>query len=233
MKRLAAIIAALVVLAGCNSAPSSMNFLAPYGTTRVPPPSTGSYRQPDTYYQPGGGSGSAGGAVGSGLSQSTREADSDSEDKVRFGGGVTENPIAAGANPNRTATISPIEDSNVRLASATQPASAEPPVRILESEAASTDLRSRLKGMPVNDMTQPPARAEPAPFVPNDSARDLSEFPRPPASATQPSVPLRTIEESSTQEASHSKAHRTDSDDEPLRWGTRSGTDSSQRVVSR
>jgi hypothetical protein len=239
MKPLATIIAVLALLAGCNSAPSSLNMLSPYGTNRVPAPSTGSYSRPDTYYQPGGRSNSTGGAVGSGISRSTLENESGgTRDKVRFSGGLTKNPMAANRSDTSASTSAAdlsAGDSGVRFASATQPVSSEAPIRIVDSQSTATDLKVRLKGMPVNDVTQPPETAEePAAFVPEESVRDLSEFPRPPASANPPAVPLRTINSPAARESPQAtEARSSDNADEPLRWGTRSNTATTERFAKR
>ena len=51
MKRLAALLTLVTLMAGCRAPMPSFDVLAPYGTTRVPPPATGTMGTPDTYYQ--------------------------------------------------------------------------------------------------------------------------------------------------------------------------------------
>jgi hypothetical protein len=179
MKRFAAL-PMLLLLAGCQSqTPSldSVNWLAPYGTTRVPPPSTGSYGKPNTYYQP--------------QSQASASVNSTSDEPIGTGVLASNNASAQQPTPARRDTDESTdrvaltsaqsdtrrnESESVRLASAERLDSDEPPVRIVESTGASSSSASRLKGMRVNDVTRP---AEPERFEPSGQLVDISQLPRP------------------------------------------------------
>ena len=185
MKESAALLAALILLAGCNSAPPSMNLLAPYGAKRVPPPATGSFARPDNYYQPSNRSGfsatgetpayatgetSKSGQTASGLTAAPRAASAD---------GLTSAPKSESGIPASGVQLVSMDGSPVTSAGGSQKTSTsttgEPPIRIVAAPRTSTTAAPQLNGMVVNDATQP---AEPAPFTPAGQVKDLSQYPQ-------------------------------------------------------
>jgi len=176
MKESAASVMALILLVGCN-APPPMNLASPYGATRVPPPGTGSFARPDSYYQPSSRPGLSGEGTG-----------------AQYAGGELPKSPASGVSvapaPQNGQNTS--AGSGVRLASmedtvsttgssstgrTTKPVnvtSSEPAIRIVESPAAARTSSPQLKGMAVSDATRP---AEPRAFQPSSQMKDLSQYP--------------------------------------------------------
>lgn len=197
MKESAALLGVLILLAGCNSAPPSMNPLAPYGARRVPPPATGSFARPDSYYQPSNRTGFS----------ATGEAPTSPATPAPATNGLTAapsaNPAAGLTSAPRAATGSvqlvsldgsPVPSAN-GAAIAAPSSNAEMPVRIVAAPRASTMAAPKLQGMVAHDATQ---LAEPAPFTPSGQMKDLSQYPV----AASPPQPALTQPASSTAGAS-------------------------------
>ncbi|NLF68925.1 MAG: hypothetical protein GX575_07700 [Candidatus Anammoximicrobium sp.] len=170
MKWLAAVLIAVVGLCGCKSSQTPFNTLAPFGASRVPPPSTtvgatGAYYNRTatppaaTPAQPNAASNPAAGAA-TGQKASSLNSSGASE-------AWQLSPKTAGTG---TSSPSPVASSQ---ASAVRPAS-----YAAGTAAASASGSLRLSGMPVNDATSSPAGSEPARFVASGSAVEISELPK-------------------------------------------------------
>jgi hypothetical protein len=65
---------AVLVVAGCRAPRPSFNFWAPFGSSRVAPPKTGSYNTPENYYPNGSVPAVGGAASGSAPAATTKQA---------------------------------------------------------------------------------------------------------------------------------------------------------------
>jgi len=181
MKRMDRLLLLVLVAAlGCRAPMPAFNPLAPYGSTRVPPPATGNVNQPNSYYSPTG-------QPASGQPTLTTPP------RTGYPANPPGNGWSAQPSPPTTTTASasqttlpsasvvPAPASGVALAS--YPAAVVPPPEKPSSSApvtmnsTSSDAAAlRLRGMPVNDAT----RQEPQPFLPSGQVIDITELPDPP-----------------------------------------------------
>jgi hypothetical protein len=200
MRRLTATVAALILLVGCNSPTPSFNLMSPYGGTRVPPPGTGSFARPDSYYQPSPKSGlswqSESGQYASAKSSAAAPAQQTLAAAPKAG-------TTAGGSSGSVRLVSMNDAGLNPAAPTTQPANflgsdSSSQIRIVEAPKAKTSASPTLKGMTVNDATtavapavsQPQGSIQPQGSVqPQGGARDLSQYPQ---SAT-PAAPVRTV----------------------------------------
>ena len=185
MKPSAISMALLVLLAGCRTPPTSWNFFAPYGATRVPPPSTGAYTRPDTYYQPSTGQP---GAPANQRTELSKSGDSALAGDTQGSRTTPASPIGAFVSRDvRQASddraLRPADETKVKLASTSRAVASEAPIRIVEPAKSESSARLELKGMPINDATRPSGEAassaEPGPFQPPNDATDMSQLPKP------------------------------------------------------
>ena len=183
MKWLVAWILMIVGLCGCRSSQTSYNTLAPFGSSRVPPPSTNYFNASGNYYNrpatpqtatpamPGSAPGPAASQPGGSTSgQIVPHASADS----------------SGGNwlpPARTAAASPMA-SDVRPVSHER--AAEPATNGSPSDA-SDESTLRLRGMPITDVTTRGGGVEPARFVPASEPIEIAQLPAaPPGSSGAP-----------------------------------------------
>lgn len=174
-------VAACVLLAGCRTPPPSLNPFAGFGTPRVPPPATGSYGTPDSYYPsatppPGSTSRNTGfqqtGSTATSLSSWSRwraagssaasggltAANAVGSGVQRFG--AAQAGFQTGVNPPRYALSSP---------TGAAPAAVGQPTTNLAG-------KTQLRPMPVNDAT---TGAAPGRFAAGSGALQISQLPRP------------------------------------------------------
>ena len=171
MNRLIVAFVALVVLAGCRAPMPSFDPLAPYGSTRVPAPGTGSYGSPDTYYQ----GPEATTPVGSGFRARTSATENES--------GVQ---LASHTEDNASQVGSGVKQASLETARLVPSGSVtESPIRIVEPAPSESGTRPKLNGMRVKDATRP---AEPAAFNPPEEVIDISQLPKPSASTANSRV---------------------------------------------
>ena len=150
MKRHAALLVLAVLLAGCRTPMPSLNLFAPYGPSRIPPPPTGSYGASSPYYQ--------------------RPAQPSSAP-------------SAGLGQHSTIPWRPVgeaqDGADDEQAGAVRLASGEEPVGTSSSSKSSSSLRSRFRGMPLNDATTP---AEPKLLkTPDEDPIEITDLPKPPS----------------------------------------------------
>lgn len=166
------LIACLVIvsgLSGCRGSQTSYNTLAPFGASRVPPPSTNYFNASGPYYNrqsspqtatpaaPGStpaASPSAGGTSGQVMSNTSA-----SNSEASWGSPVRQT-VAGSTSP---------------ALSASSPASG---IQAVSYQAvADGGSALRLKGMPVNDATTGGPVSEPARFVPAGATVELAQLP--------------------------------------------------------
>jgi len=231
MKRYAVLLTASLFLAGCQGQMPAMNWLPPYGHTRVPPPPTGSYGQPDAYYQP-----STQPGVPPGTSQGSRIRGSSRGLSLHEGNdrrlASTPEDLDAKADDvggdrpqrNRSRSRDRREPSSIQMASADRQMGPEPPLRIVESRGRGESESTPFKGMPLNDAT---LAGEPRRFDPPKRMVDISQLPRP-ARTIQPPRNVRTVSRDVP-----SRAHTTSSTSSPDGWRTRKDSGPEIRVAGR
>jgi hypothetical protein len=194
MKRLAASIILVAVLTGCRGSQPDINLLAPYGSSRVPAPSTNSVGAGNSYYDRTAPPKAA--APANQPSATTPASSAPATTQQTPQRTNVQSPYFAAdgvwkpANAKATATqgaAAEVSDSQVRPVSFTTPSG--------EGKAAATPTTTtaslqkpklRLNGMPVTDATRLTSSAEPARFTPPENLVEISQLPRV-AEATQPS----------------------------------------------
>lgn len=170
MKRMAVSMLMLLMGVGCRAPMPTFNPLAPYGSTRVPPPSTGSLQAPTSYYNPS--SQPASGTVSPPTLTAPPRTGFQASPPTGNASGA-----AATSSPNQSVTLASHE-MPVATAAVVQPSGS-----VSTSGASSNANTLRLRGMPVNDATRP---QEPAPFVPSGQMLDISQLPDPPTTIRLP-----------------------------------------------
>jgi hypothetical protein len=221
MRGLAVTCAVALLLCGCRAPMPSMNLLAPYGTPRIPPPATGAYGAPKTYYQPPQGPPATAPAVGTGLrserspaggwtnadstAPASRVAQSTSAPaRTADDGGVRPASFESLVPVNRAIepTDLPRQSSAPKLLSASaervheEGMRAVPQIRIPNDADAAGSSGMRLKGMPVNDATLPVQSGR---LAPSPAVMDISQLPLPapdeadPPSSTRVSASTTTV----------------------------------------
>jgi hypothetical protein len=180
MKCLVACFITAVALTGCKSSQTSFNTLAPFGSARVPPPSTNAVNASGNYYN-----GAAPPQTATPAMPGAKTAPAASQP-----GGATSGKMTSSTNNNGTVgvwqpsanTASAAGTANASTAAAgVQPASFQ-----AGTNAANNASSLRLSGMPVNDATTSGA-AEPARFVPTGAPIEIAQLP--PAPSTPVSTP--------------------------------------------
>jgi hypothetical protein len=184
MKRLAALVCAIGLLAGCKNQMSSVNWLAPYGSTRVPPPGTNAHRGATPYYNgvapastatpvlPGSPVAPAGGTVTNPATIRGAATTIDPANAVPLANNWQ--PVGTGV---QAVAAEPV-GATTGFESAVQPASFTTPISDGKPTGATATSVSglRLNGMRLNDATgvSPATDAvEPAPFQPAANASNL------------------------------------------------------------
>lgn len=192
MKWLPAVLITVVGLCGCKSSQTPFNTLAPFGASRVPPPST-SVGATGPYYNrtatpqtaaPAQSNPTTAPATGPTSRQGTSTSNSSDSWKLA--------PQTASTGSSAQPPLASSETSAVRPAS--YAAGAVSTTAAAATASASGPLR--LSGMPVNDATGSATGSEPAKFVPSGSAIEISQLPKPietPAPATAVPVAAGTV----------------------------------------
>jgi hypothetical protein len=226
MKWLTAVVIAAVGLCGCKSSQTPFNTLAPFGASRVPPPSTtvgatGAYYNrtatpqtatpapPNSAPAPATApaAGSATGQKASSFNPGSSSASWQVTPKTASASSAAQTPSASSpASAVSPASYTAGTNSTTKAASATTPASGQ----------------LRLSGMPVNDATNSATGSEPAKFVPSGSAVEISQLPKPigtPAPATITPATSGTVVASA--QASEQAAPAPSSAASTLQWKSR------------
>jgi len=193
MRHFALVAATLVLSAGCHAPMPTWNMFRPAGATRVPPPPTGGYDAPQSYYTTPPAMTPATVAptsaqVGTGVRPSTSNRWSNIEDPA-IGPIAKENSWAPTRPAQSNAQVADLRDVDVALASHETAAPFVPstvvvehdgPIRILPPEysrsfsSQAAPEPPRLRGMVVNDTTR---ESEPQPFIPSGRVIDMSQLP--------------------------------------------------------
>ena len=181
MKRPAALVITVVVLAGCRAPMPHLDPWAAYGPRRIPPPSTGSIGQPantQPYYQspvqPSSGLQSLGTGVSSSgqLISPTQPSDAVPRTQPRS---ETASLLFASSSVNAPADAATAKPSGGWKS----PASAQEPspgdgIRIVEPADTSSEVAVGVRPMHVNDAT---ARAEPRRLQVPDRLTEITDLP--------------------------------------------------------
>lgn len=231
MRELATSVAALILLIGCNSPTPSFNLMAPYGGTRVPPPGTGSFARPDSYYQPSPKSGLSWQSAAGQYASATTPAAAPGKQTLAA---APKSATTAGATvATAVGTTAGGSSGSVRLVSMNEAglkpaASAAPsashsspesssPIRIVEAPTAKSTAGPALKGMTVNDATKAvyPTVSQPQGSIqPQGGARDLSQFP-PPLTPAAPARAVSPVPAPASDSGSNSASWKTREDERP------------------
>ena len=180
MKWLVAGVITAVCLAGCKSSQTSFNTLAPFGASRVPPPSTNSLNASGPYYNRSATPQTATPTMpGSTTAPAATQGAGSASGRMTSSASGTEGawqPTAKTANAGGTTKTSATSSG----ASTVQPASYQAgtdSTKNASSSASSAGSSLRLNGMQVNDATTSGAGAEPARFVPAGSPVEIAQLP--------------------------------------------------------
>jgi hypothetical protein len=223
MKWLVACVITAVALAGCKSSQTPFNTLAPFGSARVPPPSTNHVNAPGNYYNGATPPQTATPAV-----PGATPAPAAAQPAAAASGKMTSNTNAAGTDgvwqpSGKTAGTAGTANASTAptAVSGVQPVSYQAATDVTKN-AASTPPASgsalRLSGMPVNDATTGGAAAEPARFVPAGSPIEIAQLP-PPSSAPGTAPATGTVVASA--QASDQPAPAPGASQSTLQWKSR------------
>lgn len=181
MQKVAALAILFGCLLGCQGSQPSYNLLAPYGSCRVPPPSTGNHSSAAGYYTPTtpptvtvpAGQGNAT------LGAPSAQVQQQSNTQMASG---TWQPTGAAAQ----ATQAPVQQASFREpAAGGEAASVEGPAGTL-----------KLNGMRVNDATNVAQPVAPAQFVPPTQMAPLTQAPVPTGTGAPPGMVVSTAQAS-------------------------------------
>lgn len=202
MKRLSPLLLAIFILTGCHAPMPSFNLLAPYGSTRIPPPSTGN-TAPSTYYQPAQQPSSTT-PVGTGFRASGKSTSVATESvadasEVRTASGSDEPGRIARATHETTA----VEPTAVVTAATAVPSRATSQTA---GSGASRGLPANIRGMHINEAT-----VEPAPFNPPTQVIDITQLPSASSVRSASVVPINQAVGTSAPPASTSSQRSTGS----------------------
>jgi len=182
MKWLVACLITIVGLIGCRGSQTSVNTLAPFGSSRVPPPSTNYFNASGPYYN-----GAAPAQTATPTTPGSTTVPAASKPAGATGGQVVPNASAGKADgawlpPGRIAAAgNATKASPASLAGAgVQSVSYQGVTKAAtqaSSPAASNGSTLRLGGMPINDATNGSAALEPARFVPAGAPIEIAQLP--------------------------------------------------------
>jgi hypothetical protein len=223
MKWLVACVITVVALAGCKSSQTPFNTLAPFGSARVPPPSTNHVNAPGNYYN-----GAAPPQTATPAVPGATPAPAAAQPAAAASGKMSSNTNPTGTNvawqpSGKTASMAGTTNPSAAasLVTGVQPVSYQADANGTKNAASATPASGsalRLSGMPVNDATASSAAAEPARFVPAGSPIEIAQLPQPPtAPGTTP--PTGTVVASA--QASDQPAPASASSQSTLQWKSR------------
>jgi hypothetical protein len=182
MKCLVACVITAVALTGCKSSQTSFNTLAPFGSARVPPPSTNAVNASGNYYN-----GAAPPQTATPVMPGAKTAPAASQPGGATSGKMTSSTNANGTDgawqpPAKTANAAGTTNTSAAppAASGVQPASYQAGTNATKSTslpAPPSGSSLRLSGMPVNDATASGAAPEPARFVPAGAPTEIAQLP--------------------------------------------------------
>ncbi|MBC8873064.1 MAG: hypothetical protein H8E44_26830 [Planctomycetes bacterium] len=188
MKWHAALAITVVCLAGCHAPTPSFDLLAPYGSPRVPPPSTGSHGTGGAYYNR---TGLPATSAPGGAGRSTRPAASEkmqtnaTSDAHYLATGDSWKPIRTTATPDAAPAFPRTADttaSRILPVSYNGAGQRQPSATTLKWQESNGDVGGqrpslRLDGMPVTDATGSPTPSEPRRFQPAEGAIEIGQLP--------------------------------------------------------
>lgn len=184
MKWLVPSLVIVLCLAGCHAPKPSFNILAPYGPSRVPPPSTSGQAPSGTYYNRAAPSGTTTPLVPS----TTRSPGTSQKTRTRTSTNSSQFASADSWKPLRTKSTA--DPAPVFKGTAGQKAEDQVlPVSYngagkTEEATANGESTLRLNGMRITDATSGESLPEPARFVPPMGAIEISQLPPAPNSSS-------------------------------------------------
>lgn len=213
MKWHAAVAVIVVCLAGCHAPTPSFDLLAPYGSSRVPPPSTGSHGTGGAYYNrttppatsvPGVNSGSANPATSRKMQCNVSGsghllASDDSWKPIRTNATPDPAPVFRGATNDTANRILPVSYSGTAKGGTVLP----------------------LNGMPVTDATGRASSSEPARFRAPGDAIDISKLRRATGSPGQDATGT-VVSSARSSDRIQSASGESSTSKTTLKWGSRS-----------
>jgi hypothetical protein len=167
MKRLSPLLLVTLVFAGCHAPMPSFDLLAPYGSTRIPPPATNSVTM-DKYYQPSGQT-STTAPIGTGF-RARRPSTSLSADSSLKTSDVK--PVRGSTRLSRATRATHETTDSATLVSASSVVELSEPIRIVERGTTPRTLSPSVRGMRINEATIEPGR-----FYPTRQAFDITQLP--------------------------------------------------------
>ena len=180
MKQIAFASAIMLILSGCRAPMPSFDLLAPYGTSRVPAPGTGTIGTGGAYYSPANNA-----PVGTGFRPATIRKPTNKWSSL---GEPTEGKVAGDADwsPTRAEPSQPrvvdLDDIDVALARQQPTARVIPasrvtehrgPIRIVQPSSVSGGSGTVLRGLP----TSAAVSRSPRTFVPSGQVVDITALP--------------------------------------------------------
>ena len=172
MKRLVTCLVIVCGLSGCRGSQTSFNTLAPFGSSRVPPPSTNHFNASSPYYNRNATPQTA-----------TPAAPGSTPPASQSGGGTSGQVLSNTSASNSAATwVSPVRQAITESIRPALDASSQSSgiQAVSYQDIASNESSLRLKGMRVNDATHSNAISEPARFVPAGATVEIAQLPAAP-----------------------------------------------------
>jgi hypothetical protein len=232
MRWLALPLLAVVALAGCRAPTPSFNLLAPYGSSRVAPPSTSAPSTGGTYYN------RTAPATGTGTAPNNQQAPAGtirSTSQTNPGASflTTDNlwrpvrtrtanqPAGVFKGASNESTTGPVQAASYVAPAASQTKAAQPTAPATGATASRT-TSLQLNGMPVNDATRTAARtAEPARFQPAAGARDIAQSSPITAPSTAASGSGLVVSSAAASDNAKSESDASSQATSTLRWRSR------------
>ena len=208
----------VVCLAGCHAPRPSFDLLAPYGSSRVPAPSTGSHGTGNAYYTRSAPPATAipGGPAGSANPASSRKMQTNTSDGSPF--------LASDESWKPIRTIATPEPAPVFPGESNGAASSVVPVSYPQSADAGTSQSSlRLNGVPLTDASRAGSRSEPARFRASGNAIEISQLPR--ASSDRQHAMGTVVSSARSSDRIVSAASESSASKTTLKWRSRSPND--------
>jgi hypothetical protein len=176
MKWLVTCLVIVCGLSGCRGSQTSFNTLAPFGSSRVPPPSTNHFNASSPYYNRNAAPQTAT-PTGPGSMPAASQSGGETSGQVMSNTSAS-NSAATWVSPLRQAVAEGIRPA---LDASTQSSGIQ---AVSYQDIASSGSSLRLKGMRVNDATNSGAISEPARFVPAGATVEIAQLPPAPAGST-------------------------------------------------
>lgn len=217
MKWHATVAVIVVCLAGCHAPPPSFDLLAPYGSSRVPPPSTGSLGTGGAYYNRTAPPATSVPSVPNSSRAPTgsqRMQTNASRPRAHLAADDSWKPIRTNATPDPAPAFPGVTGS---AANRTLPVS--------YNGTATGGTALRLNGMPVTDATRNASFSEPARFRPPGDAIEISQLPRATGSSGQQDATGTVVSSAKSSDRIQAVASESSTSKTTLNWRSRAPND--------